>query len=210
MAESLAIRISEETLAQDGWQYMKNNGLTLCVREDADADVNRTHMHLLVHGKKTNIQKWLQRQYPGNANHSIKKCDDVLGYLRYCCKGKSVDEKPIVLYNSGHDVDYNHSEYWRINEALKQSNTRSGKKRKASNCLEECWHHVKTMVGPSTSYKVIGASVLRWYLDSGRRVPATYAMDTMVKTFIGRQNNDQEFPMTDEELFAHLYPTIAL
>lgn len=100
----------------------------ICVYE-ADSIENR-HVHLILDSEKDikKVRNSFTKKFPdcsGNKGYSLKLCnDDFDAYIRYICKGTSVDEPPVLWGFQG--LDYTkeviadaHRMYWVNNESLK-------------------------------------------------------------------------------------------
>ena len=175
-------------------------GLTLLVREQGDKC--GTHYHGYCSMVRLNaLRSYLKRHFKGNEQYSCRKAGDDDAALRYLCKG--VDEKtpPDVAYNDGHLTDELHLSYWDHHKMYKR------KARGKSDVLDRCYEDIEEDVGYSTERDIIGGAIIRWYDESGKRMPARFAMDTMINTYIVRQNKKQD-PTTKlsyVELYRQLY-----
>jgi len=102
-------------------------------------DDGNDHVHAILHSsqdiKKVRNGLIYYCKCSGNGSYSLKHCtDDPSDYIRYICKGPSVNEKPLIWTYQGLDysqavIDEAHAKYWVTNAALKEN----GEKRRRLN-----------------------------------------------------------------------------
>ena len=103
-----------------------NTPKSITVYEDADEEVKRDHLHSIHHLGKKELQfkKLLKLKFTelGAGNWACRKNDDTIRNLVYVCKGKSINEMPIVMFNNwltpDEIIEY-HALYWANNAQLK-------------------------------------------------------------------------------------------
>lgn len=173
-------------------------GMTLMVREiGVECGV---HYHGYCKGvKMQTLRTYLKRSFTGNGEYSCKYAGDDGAALRYLCKGGQKEgEKPDIVFNEGHVIDALHGAYWDHNRVYK-------KRARKGDILDRCYEDIEDAIGFSTDRRVIGSEIIGWYDEMGKRMPARFAMDTMITTYIVRQNKKQSVPLTKLELYDQLY-----
>lgn len=103
-------------------------GAYFVVRESHD---NNPHFHAVLHSeRKINaVRMALRRKFPethGNGSYSLTLVRDLEKYMRYMCKGASVNEAPDVVGRNG--IGYTdtavagwHEQYWATNAELQEA-----------------------------------------------------------------------------------------
>lgn len=172
-------------------------GMTLMIREHGEKCGKHYHGFCL-QTKLNTLRQYLKRRFKGNGEYSCKLAGDDGAALRYLCKGASQDDLPDVVYNDGHVLEQLHSSYWEHNKVYK-------KRARKGDILDRCYEDIEPLIGTSTDRRVIGSEIIGWYDEMGKRMPARFAMDTMITTYIVRQNKKQAVPLTKLELFDQLY-----
>lgn len=172
--------------------------MTLMIREYGK-DGDNLHYHGYCREVSLNtLRQYLKRNFKGNEQYHCKLAGDDDAALRYLCKGSSEGELPQIVYNDGHVVETLHASYWEHNKVYK-------KRARKGDILDTCYADIEKAIGYSTDRRVIGSEIIGWYDEMGKRMPARFAMDTMITTFIVRQNKKQAVPLTKLELFDQLY-----
>lgn len=98
----------------------KEEGAYMVVKELEDSN---PHFHVVVHSKKkiAAVRAALKRALPninGNGSYSLSAVRDLHKYVRYMCKGESVDKKPDIVgarglnYQTDEWIEEQHDEYW--------------------------------------------------------------------------------------------------
>lgn len=172
--------------------------MTLMIREYGENGDNLHYHGYCAEVKLETLRTYLKRHFKGNDQYSCKKAGDDDAALRYLCKGKALGESPEVVYNEGHVVQTIHESYWEHNKVYK-------KRARKGDILETCYADIEPLIGVSTDRTIIGSEILGWYDEMGKRMPARFAMDTMITTYIVRQNKKQAVPLTKVEMFNQLY-----
>lgn len=176
------------------------HGMTLMVREDGDKC--GVHYHGYCSQIRINtLRSYLKKHFKGNGQYQCKKAGDDDAALRYLCKGVDKDTPPDIRFNDGHLVDEYHTRYWDHNKMYKLRARGKGE------VLDRCYEDIEEEIGYSTERDIIGGAIIRWYDESGKRMPARFAMDTMISTYIVRQNKKQDptTKLTYVELYRQLY-----
>lgn len=112
----------------------------LCVKELSN---DNHHVHIIMDSVKSIkvLRSSLTRAFPecvGNKGYSLKVCDDDYdAYIRYICKGGSVDDPPVVwvkqgLRYSAADIADAHAKYWVNNAALVENSKKRARVEKES------------------------------------------------------------------------------
>ena len=134
----------------------------------------------------------------------------ILKVLLIICAKEPREEEPDILYNVGILTDGRHTVWWLKHDEIQESKCNE-RKRKTENLLEECYHDIvdKLKEGSPNAWNIC-ALVLRWYLDKNKRVPSSFAMQTMVMTYYCRLNEEMNEidRLTDSELVNRLYPNV--
>ena len=138
----------------------------------------------------------------------MTKLDDVEGWINYLCKGGGKDCPPDVRYNEGHLLDGRHDVWWIKHEEIKALQSQNSKKRKIENVLDTCYQDIVDDIDARTGNSNLGARILEWYYDEGKRIPSRFAMETMMGTIRLRLNAlaPEGRKKTYAEMFNELYP----
>jgi len=110
-----------------------NSARSLICREEADAEVNRTHIHCHIYiatAKQSFRNKFLKyikdlKLEFQKGDYSFEEVRDEKGMDNYLCKGISIEEDPILIHKYGiyYTSEYLkqcHIDYWEINKSLKK------------------------------------------------------------------------------------------
>ena len=69
--------------------------------------------------------------------------------------------------------------------------------------MDTCYQDIVDEVDYSTPSDQIGARVLQWYYEVGKRIPSRYTMETMIGTFRLRLN--ELAPEQEQKPFYQMY-----
>jgi hypothetical protein len=123
------------------WMSSSGNGFIVVAENGAEGE--NKHIHAILDSVKSIkvLRNSLTHSFPecvGNKGYSLKLCDDNYeAYIRYICKGVSVEEEPVVwckqglLYTAQH-IQEAHDKYWVNNEALIENSNKRRKVEKES------------------------------------------------------------------------------
>lgn len=169
----------------------------------------RLHYHAVIVSTEDAMTKWFQRQgYSGRNVKDIRPCNDVsrnytlTKAFRYACKGGD------CVANRNYPVDKIRRDYWEIDAevtAYKES-TKKQKKRKFVNWSEEVYAHISQ---DATNQVAIGCDIVDYYHKVGKLMPQPYIMGQMINTFIFRNNLKSDHPLSREDMFRRMYPSLA-
>lgn len=134
--ESFKRRVSD-------WFSTAGNGYIVAYEVAGD----NKHIHAILDSVKSikQVRNSLTNSFPecvGNKGYSLKLCDDDYdAYIRYICKGDSVDEGPVIWTKQGlkytaEDIIDAHSRYW-VNNAALQENAAKRVKVEKENIVEQ-------------------------------------------------------------------------
>ena len=209
--DRISFRLTQEVIPEEHLNYFKMKGLKLACQE-GDGKEQSFHYHMYFEGNLNTLRQYVKRNFPGgNAVYSIKKCDDLfVNYLRYICKGESRDGEPRMLFSDGYDIQKLHDEYWDAQDEFRADLKKTlGKRKRVKNVLEECWERIEGTCTESSTQTAIGAEIIQWYLDQGMRLPTTFAMSSMINTYVARLNRQAVHGVSAIDLFRRLYPTLS-
>lgn len=177
--------------------------LKFIVRE-IGGETGKVHFQGVVVSKIATIRKIFEREVGGgNRLYSVKLSDNEERTVQYLCKGASETDDPDVVYNVGFDTDTLHMAYWLENSLVKSS----GKRKRHTNLLDDCYEGIKERLHADTAAINVGTEIVKWYLDQRIRLPSSFAMGSMISTYIARLNNDSGLEITPD-LFRRLYPNL--
>lgn len=214
--ERVAVRYTVDVISDEHLTWFKNNGMRLAVKEGGEN--KRVHYHMYVEGNLKRWRNYFKRSIGGgNAIFSMKACgDDYIGYLRYLCKGENGSE-PMVLFNDGYDTNKLHEESMEFCNAMKATG-QLNKKRKLStevledqrptNVLNECWEYVQEHCTGSSTQIGIGSVIMKWYYSQRMLLPNAECMSSMINTYMQWFNEISCVPISDDDMFRKLYPTL--
>jgi len=153
----------------------------LCVYETADGE--NPHIHAVFHSglKLSGLRSSFKKAFVdkvGNGAYSLKVCDDdVEAYMRYMCKGASVEEEPTVIVQQG--LDYTPEKvkaawemYW-VNNAAIKANKR--KRVKCSTIVEELELACKAKGVKKSDREGIALEYIRMYKDARKGINVFHA-----------------------------------
>jgi len=102
----------------------------LVVFEEVEGENPHVHAALASIKNIDALRKSFKRTFEdkrGNGAYSLKPCtDDVDSYVSYCCKGKSAEEGPQVVFRQGFDfseerTDAAHERFWDANQRMRSA-----------------------------------------------------------------------------------------
>lgn len=159
-----------------GWLSGVANGWIVAYEEAGD----NKHIHAIIDSElsEKQLRNRFIRKFPdlsGNKGYSLKKCDDNWdAYIRYICKGDSVDKPPVIwsrqglLYTDKHIADA-HAQYYVNQEAV----VLNAKKRKAvekASIVEQVEAEAKRL-GYTANHRVDVARIyLRLFRDARKGI----------------------------------------
>lgn len=135
----------------------------LCVREMGTK--YGWHWHLALRSRKTPtafrryfVKTFLLSSQDGiEKTYCIKKWDNGLEYLRYCAKGPTgaAIEKPIVVYNTGYDLEKLHTEYFEKRLEMIEKREKEKKARKTKPSLRDSFFEFAISRRPDSRSDII-------------------------------------------------------
>ena len=206
--QRIAIRYTVDVIPDEHLTWFKMNGLRLAVKEGGED--KKDHFHFYVEGVLNTWRTYFKRHIGGgNTVYSVKQCDDdYMGYLRYLCKGENGGE-PMVLFSDGYDIKKLHDEYIEVGKEMKAAAQLNKKRKRPTNVLDECWEYVQENCTCSSTQTGIGVAIMKWYYSHRMRLPNTASMSTMINTYMQWFNETAVRPISDDDMFRRLYPTLS-
>ena len=196
-------RIIDEQLADGLYDKLKTTGLKFLVRERG-SETGVIHYQGIWYGVEQSLRKYIKSfGYKGNEKYSVKKVDDFEGLVNYLCKGDDEETPPDIRFNEGILTDGRHEVWWIKNKEIKAAKSQSSKKRKIENVLDTCYEDIAEELDHNSFADQIGARILQWYYDEGKRIPTRFAMETMIGTFRLRLN--ELAPEQEQKSFYQMY-----
>lgn len=200
----ILLRITGDMLPVGMFAYLKENGLLFLVKELGKDGVN-PHFQGIIRMNKNSLRTKLKRTDLTSREWSVKETDNVERSVQYLCKELQTGGQ--VIYNEGFDTERLSRAYHE--EAVQHA--ASKKRKRGENVLELCYDDIKKEIGHSTDGRVIGAEVLRWHIENGRRAPNAFSMQTLINTYVCYQNNKLDGSidkLSYMELLSRLYPNV--
>lgn len=162
------------------------------------------HVHLILDSVKDvkQLRNSFTKKFPectGNKGYSLKVCnDDFAAYIRYICKGASVDVGPVIWFHQG--LDYGvcaiaeaHEMYW-VNNASLQENSRKRAKVEGSSIVDQVEAEAKRLGYKGTDRVEVARIYIRLFKDArkGINVFAARAVVNTVCCLLDRGDTAQE------------------
>lgn len=127
MSYALRADVIGESFKEEFIAWIRQWDSYLVAYETADGE--NPHVHAIIHTahllkKVRNSFTFKFKEHTGNKSYSLKKCDDEFeAYIRYMCKGTSVDDEPVIwgkcgLKYTAEVIKDAHGMYWVNNKAI--------------------------------------------------------------------------------------------
>lgn len=154
----------------------------LACREEA----SQPHAHVYGRGrlKLKGLQASVRKAFPlhvGNAGYSLKECDSqVYDYLKYICKGVSVDVPPVLVARQGLEytdeyIDELHQAYWVTNEELAKNSKKRDQLKLRGSVVEQLEKQAKHLKLEGHDRREVAQLYVAMYVDARKPVNVFHA-----------------------------------